>query len=100
VVKALPEFGPAHVRVLSLAEQTERPDLGIDLARVIELAPGLAEGIPAIRAALERTGCIARADSSAYGGPVRLWVTGLGRTCVSYLRDARSEHVSRVDPAP
>jgi hypothetical protein len=88
VVKALRELGPAHVRVLSLAEQTERPDFGIDLASVIELAPGLAEGMPAIRAALERTGCIARADASDYGGPVRLWVTGLGKTCLSYLRDA------------
>jgi hypothetical protein len=100
VVEALRELEPAHVRVLSLAEQTERPSSGIDIARVIESAPGLAEGMPAIRAALERTGCIARADASDYGGPVRLWVTGLGRTCLSYLRDARPEHISRVDPAP
>lgn len=93
VVKALRELGTAHVRVLSLAEETERPDVGIDLVGVAESLPGLTEGMPAIRAALERTGCIARADSSAYGGPVRLWVTGLGRTCLSYLRDA----TSRVD---
>jgi hypothetical protein len=100
VLKALRELGPAHVRVLSLAQETERPDFGIDLARVVELLPGLTEGMPAIRAALERTGCIARSDSTSYGGPVPLWVTGLGRTCLSYMRDARSEHASRAEPAP
>ena len=56
MVKALREFGTAHVRMLGVAEETEKPDFGIDLARVVELLPGLAEGMPAIRAVLEEDG--------------------------------------------
>jgi hypothetical protein len=57
----------------------------------------LSDGLDAILAALERTGCIGRSESAMFGGNQPRVVTDFGRLCLDVLRKADSESLDQQD---
>lgn len=103
VVKALRDLDPPHIRVLNVMAEAEgipigepggsfqsdpSPPIGIELLTVRNALPELNDGLDAIVAGLERTGCIARSERAMFGGNQPLVVTDFGRTCLEALRKA------------
>jgi hypothetical protein len=90
VVRALRELEPAHVRVLDLMATTGTSSR----ATVRGSLPELRDGLEAIFAGLERTGCLG-ASVFPSDGPLPLAVTDFGRTCLEVLRKANQKHPAR-----
>jgi hypothetical protein len=95
VVRALRELESAHLRVLDEAaqvieEQGDNPNAlrGVSLQTLRNRLPNLSEGMNALVAGLQRTGCLAEVEyiNVELFGNVPLAVTAFGLRCLEIIR--------------
>jgi hypothetical protein len=83
VIKALRELDPPHIRVLALVRTLGR----VDREELRRELPGLSDGLDAILAALERTGCLVSMMFPSEGAQP-LGLRKFGATCLEFLQKA------------